>query len=48
MDPLALIDASLEGDLAAVRSLLRAERSRLIYAELAKQGDGGALYIRQD
>ena len=29
-------------------SLLRAERSRLIYAELAKQGDGGALYIRQD
>ncbi len=29
-------------------SLLRAERSRKIYAELAKQGDGGALYIRQD
>jgi hypothetical protein len=27
-------------------SLLRAERSRKIYAELAKQGDGGALYIR--
>jgi hypothetical protein len=29
-------------------SLLRAERSRKIYAELAKQGDGGALYIRRD
>ncbi len=28
-------------------SLRRAERSRLLYAELAKQGDGGALYIRQ-
>jgi hypothetical protein len=29
-------------------SLLRAERSRKLYAELAKQGDGGALYITQD
>lgn len=29
-------------------SLLRAERSRKLYAELAGQGDGGALYIRQD
>ncbi len=29
-------------------SLLRAERSRKLYAELARQGDGGALYIKQD
>ena len=29
-------------------SLRRAERSRKLYAELAKQGDGGALYIKQD
>jgi hypothetical protein len=29
-------------------SLLRAERSRRLYAELAKQGDGGALYLKGD
>jgi hypothetical protein len=29
-------------------SLLRAERSRQLYAELARQGDGGALFIKRD